>query len=97
MPTISRRAFLGASVTGLAAGRLFAQDKPAEATPKSLDDAPFQPSTLFLTWQRDPTTTMTIQWIGAIGETSDTKVSYAAGKAGASRPCQTCAAHRGPT
>src|SRR6266446_5915362 len=83
MPPISRRAFLGASLTGLAAGRLFAQDKPAEATPKSLDDAPFQPSTLFLTWQRDPTTTMTIQWIGAIGETSDTKVSYAIGKAGA--------------
>ncbi len=83
MPTISRRAFLGASLTGLAAGRLFAQDKPAEATPKSLDDAPFQPSTLFLTWQRDPTTTMTIQWVGAIGETADTKVSYAAGKAGA--------------
>ena len=83
MPSISRRAFLGASLTGLAAGRLFAQDKPAEATPKSLDDAPFQPSTLFLTWQRDPTTTMTIQWIGATGETADTKVSYAAGKASA--------------
>ena len=91
MPSISRRAFLGASLTGLAAGRLFAQDKPAEATPKSLDDAPFQPSTLFLTWQRDPTTTMTIQWIGATGETADTKVSYAAGKASTGSRVSPCA------
>jgi hypothetical protein len=40
------------------------------------DDAAFQPSTLFLTWQRDPTTTMTVQWVGAVGETADTKVYY---------------------
>jgi len=83
MPSISRRAFLGASLAGLAAGRILGQDKLAAPLPKTTDDAPFQPSTLFLTWQRDPTTTMTIQWIGATGETSDTKVSYAAGKAGA--------------
>src|SRR5438128_1163766 len=83
MPSISRRAFLGASLAGLATGRILAQDKLAAPFPKSTDDAPFQPSTLFLTWQRDPTTTMTVQWIGAVGETSDTKVSYAAGKAGA--------------
>jgi hypothetical protein len=42
------------------------------------DDAAFQPSTLFLTWQRDPTTTMTVQWVGAIGETADANVFYSA-------------------
>jgi hypothetical protein len=38
----------------------------------------FQPSTLFLTWQRDPTTTMTVQWVGVRGETADTTIRYAA-------------------
>jgi hypothetical protein len=33
---------------------------------------------LFLTWQRDPTTTMTVQWVGTRGETADTNVSYTA-------------------
>jgi hypothetical protein len=40
------------------------------------DDPPFQPSTLFLTWQRDPTTTRTVQWVGTAGETADTRVWY---------------------
>ena len=39
---------------------------------RGLDDATFQPTTLFLTWHRDPTTTMTVQWVGTKGETSDT-------------------------
>jgi hypothetical protein len=30
-----------------------------------------------LTWQRDPTTTMTIQWVGAQGEVPDTTITYA--------------------
>jgi hypothetical protein len=76
MISISRRAFLGASLAGLAAGQVFGQSPDATTPPKSTDDAPFQPSTLFLTWQRDPTTTMTIQWVGTFGETADTKVSY---------------------
>src|SRR5262245_61004746 len=70
----SRRAFLGASLAGLATGRLFADDPPAP--PRLVDESPFQPSTLFLTWQRDPTTTMTIQWIGTPGETADTSIYY---------------------
>ena len=75
----SRRAFLGASLfAGLAAGRVLGADPPADPITKVPDDAPFQPSTLFLTWRRDPTTTMTVQWIGTTGETTDTKVSYAA-------------------
>lgn len=76
---LTRRSFLGASLAGLTAGRLFAQDKAAltgEAAAKAAEIAPFQPSTLFLTWQRDPTTTMTVQWVGAIGETADANISY---------------------
>jgi purple acid phosphatase-like protein/calcineurin-like phosphoesterase family protein len=72
----SRRAFLGAALAGLASGQILGADEPAESITQFFDDPPFQPSTLFLTWQRDPTTTMTVQWIGAAGETADTNVSY---------------------
>jgi hypothetical protein len=74
----SRRAFLGTSLAALASGRLLGADDPAPAGRKASDDAPFRPDTLFLTWQRDPTTTMTVQWVGVTGETVDTTVSYAA-------------------
>src|SRR5262245_35105957 len=72
----SRRAFLAASLAGLASasGRALGAD-PSDLLPKLIDDAPFQPSTLFLTWQRDPTTTMTVQWVGATGETAETTVT----------------------
>jgi hypothetical protein len=73
----SRRSFLGASLAGLATGRILGQDKPADGIPKIGEDAPFKPSTLFLTWQRDPTRTMTVQWVGVVGETADTRVMYA--------------------
>jgi len=69
----SRRAFLGTSIAA-AASSLAAAADPVAAPLAS--DALFQPSTLFLTWQRDPTTTMTVQWVGTKGETSDTKVYY---------------------
>ena len=83
----SRRSFLASSIAAFSAGRLLAADGspatvPATApstqptAPKAVEDYAFQPPTLFLTWQRDPTTTMTIQWIGVTGETSDTKVYY---------------------
>jgi hypothetical protein len=75
----SRRLFLGASLTALASGRAFAAYQPAPAVPKAREDFPFQPNTLFLTWQRDPTTTMTVQWVGARGETADTAVHYSPG------------------
>ena len=78
MPPPSRRTFLGASLAALASAPLIRADAPGDAAPpKTPDDPAFQPSTLFLTWQRDPTTTMTVQWVGAAGETSDTKVAYA--------------------
>jgi acid phosphatase type 7 len=37
---------------------------PTEAKPAFAPHPNFDPTALFLTWQRDPTTTMTIQWIG---------------------------------
>jgi hypothetical protein len=74
----SRRSFLGASLAGLVSSPVLAQDKATQTVLTARDDAPFQPSTLFLTWQRDPTTTMTVQWVGAGGETADTKITYAA-------------------
>jgi hypothetical protein len=73
MSSLSRRAFLGTSLTGLACGRLLGAESSVKKSP---DTAAFQPSTLFLTWQRDPTTTMTVQWIGARGETADTNIYY---------------------
>ncbi|WP_020476053.1 purple acid phosphatase family protein [Zavarzinella formosa] len=74
----SRRAFLGASVAGLFAGSAFGVDEPAIPASKfNPAEITFNPSTLFLTWQSDPTTTMTIQWIGTRGETPDTNIYYA--------------------
>src|SRR5262245_51810750 len=78
----SRREFLGSSLAALAAGPILPDDKPATPAPRVSDDPPFQPTTLFLTWQRDPTTTMTVQWVGVQGETSDTRVYHAATAAG---------------
>ena len=69
----SRRAFLGTSLAGLACG-LIRADGIVDII-KTADDPPFHPDTLFLTWQRDPTTTMTVQWIGARGETADTTIT----------------------
>jgi hypothetical protein len=84
MSSLSRRAFLGASLAGLTSGPLFGAQgivdsilRPADSILKpGADDAPFQPTTLFLTWQRDPTTTMTVQWVGVKGETADTTITY---------------------
>jgi hypothetical protein len=76
MFSVSRRAFLAASVAGLASGRFLGSEKSTEPSSRVTDDPSFQPSSLFLTWQRDPTATMTVQWIGAIGETADTTVAF---------------------
>jgi hypothetical protein len=76
MSVVSRRSFLGASLAGALAPSALAAQPPAPPPPKGGDDYPFQPTTLFLTWHRDPTTTMTVQWVGTVGETADTKVYY---------------------
>src|SRR6478672_7048095 len=82
MSSPSRRAFLGTSLATLAFAHPLGAQQRADDAVKSADDPAFQPSTLFLTWQRDPTTTMTVQWVGARGETADTTVSYTAAKIG---------------
>jgi hypothetical protein len=77
MPLADRRRFLGSTVGGLAAlacgSPLLAQEKAkAKAKAKAgavISPAPAKvdgvgPDSLFLTWQQDPTTTMTIQWVG---------------------------------
>ena len=71
----SRRSFLGTALTGLAAHPLLGAD-PLTAPVPITTKGGFRPDTLFLTWQRDPTTTMTVQWIGTPTETADTSVSY---------------------
>src|SRR5947209_4780341 len=76
MPAFSRRAFLSTSLAGFSAGHLLGADVKSDEELKIPDDPTFQPTTLFLTWQRDPTTTMTVQWIGTRGETADTNVYF---------------------
>jgi acid phosphatase type 7 len=81
MFSFSRRAFLNTSLAGLASTplsfrKVLGDDPPSEKLPKHFDGPLFEPNSLFLTWHRDPTTTMTIQWIGAVGETSDTAIYY---------------------
>jgi hypothetical protein len=73
----SRRAFLGSALAGLATTPFWGPQRPEPRAPAAGDDPPFQPDTLFLTWQRDPTTTMTVQWVGAEGEIDNPCVWYA--------------------
>jgi hypothetical protein len=72
----SRRHFLTCSA-GLAASlgvsRLLGQDVP-KISPEG--EKRFKPDTLFLTWQRDPTTTMTIQWIGKAMDAGKPTILY---------------------
>src|SRR5262249_10246151 len=59
------RQFLGAAIAGLAAtpSRATSWWESGDASaPRQV--IPARPDTLFLTWQRDPTTTMTAQWLG---------------------------------
>jgi hypothetical protein len=64
MSVLNRRSFLRSSLESLAvlslSPRLFGQEPvpAADAVPLSTFDS------LFLTWQQDPTTTVTIQWVG---------------------------------
>lgn len=74
MFSMTRRAFLGATVAGLSSGSAFATGPgPQEAGKRD----PGRPATLFLTWRRDPTTTMVVQWVGPKDEVADPTVYYA--------------------
>lgn len=77
MARIDRRSFFGAALSGAAAYSFASRAWSVESagTP-SVTPAVQGPDTLFLTWQEDPTTTITIQWVGP--ETpADTSVQYA--------------------
>ncbi|AMV25058.1 Calcineurin-like phosphoesterase [Gemmata sp. SH-PL17] len=79
MARLTRRAFFGSALTGFAA----VSSGHAPPLTRAVSDSPLSswaptgaPDGLFLTWQRDPTTTVTVRWIGPrwSGETS---VSFA--------------------
>lgn len=77
----TRRLFLASTISGLAGGRLFGQEGTSPSTNflptlQKPSEASFRPDTLFLTWQRDPTTTMTIQWVGPLNESSDSNIYF---------------------
>lgn len=59
---LDRRSFLRSTLGGLAATAAVARF--GEAAPAW---AAGRPETLFLTWQRDPTTTITVQWVAEAG------------------------------
>lgn len=78
MLTLSRRSILQAGsliLAGQYARPTWAQD--AEQ-PKFEAPPTFEPMALFLTWQQDPTTTMTIQWVGSEADGKDRPIWYRA-------------------
>ncbi len=94
MVDLDRRRWLqtaSAILSSACAARAFGDD--AARAPAFSEQPTFDPQALFLTWQRDPTTTMTIQWIGSREDGADRPIWFAkAGKldwkraAGTSRP-----------
>jgi hypothetical protein len=69
MVNLERRRFLQTAsvlVVGAYGASAFAAD--TDRQPMFTDKPTFDPPVLFLTWQRDPTTTMTVQWIGSAEE-----------------------------
>jgi acid phosphatase type 7 len=78
MSTISRRSFLQSA--SLLAGGAYAHSilgGNLQAAPSFAAKPTFNPEALFLTWQRDPTTTMTVQWVGDEKEAASRPIWYA--------------------
>ncbi len=75
MSRIDRRQFLSRGL-GVAAAVSTSAIVGCAEQPSS-NEATFKPDTLFLTWQRDPTTTMTVQWIGKQGDVQDPRICFA--------------------
>ena len=84
MHSLHRRLFLGTSL-GLAGTASFLMSQESSSKTKEIfpdsflkklvPELPaFQPNTIFLTWHKDPTTTMVVQWLGVRGEVADTTV-----------------------
>ena len=83
MTSFDRRRFLAASLGGFATavstGPILLGQDPQDKDKKRYDprSEPYSPDTLFLTWHRDPTTTMTVQWLGSDWEFNAAELSYA--------------------
>jgi len=97
MPHINRRSFLGSSLGGFAAALTFgpsllAQDASRLAESAKIAEPSLAPDTLFLSWQGDPTTTMTVQWLGP-DSASDQSVRYAAVNAKLQKPAPQAGPH----
>jgi acid phosphatase type 7 len=73
---IDRRLFLESALGGLTAAitspMALAAGDPIVTDQQLLE----RPDTLFLTWQRDPTTTMTVQWIEAASGLKNQSIQY---------------------
>lgn len=64
MPCVDRRLFLqSSSLLFLAGGTRWVFGDEA-VPPQFAEKAAFKPQALFLTWQQDPTSTITVQWVG---------------------------------
>lgn len=78
MNVFNRRRFLQSASLIAASGYSHLAFGQSTAEPPQFADVPaFKPRALFLTWQRDPTTTMTVQWIGTESEGAQRPVWYA--------------------
>jgi hypothetical protein len=78
MIDLNRRRFLQTAslvVGGSYAHSLFADG--SEPAPWFAPKPTFEPTALFLTWQKDPTTTMTVQWVGAEKDAVNRPIWYA--------------------
>src|SRR5262245_1435167 len=79
MNDLDRRRFLQAASLAVAGGYAnFALGKSPVEMPKFAANPTFKPRALFLTWHRDPTSTMTVQWIGAEADAAARPVWFAA-------------------
>jgi len=84
MTFTNRRAFLGTTLGGLTAAVVGHNHVEEAPPPRRLEELPTTlapQETLFLTWQHDPTTTMTVQWIGSEptalrGQLKDESIRY---------------------
>jgi hypothetical protein len=78
MNGLDRRRFLQTASLVAAGGYThFVLGEAAKALPAFAARPTFKPTALFLTWQRDPTTTMTVQWVGSETDGSQRPVWYA--------------------
>jgi hypothetical protein len=65
MSEFNRRRFLQSASLAVAGTAMYRSlGSTVHAAPVFAETPTFNPRALFLTWQRDPTTTMTIQWVG---------------------------------